>query len=125
VARWTPHGQSNHRRPARRLRTPLPRARRPTRRHRPDRRRQHHPPLHPLRQPRLPLQRRPPTTPRPYWQWTAKVGGKTVTRRLTERQAALYKEWIANDRKLRAIIAEMRNLAAKATELQLKEATDD
>ena len=67
----------------------------------------------------------PPQRHGPYWQWTAKVGGKTVTRRLTERQAALYNEWIANDRKLRAIIANMRKVAAKATELQLEEATDD
>ena len=67
----------------------------------------------------------PPQPHGPYWQWSAKVGGKTVSRRLTERQAALYEEWIANDRKLRAIIAKMRKVAAKSTELQLKEATDD
>lgn len=66
----------------------------------------------------------PPQRHGPYWQWTAKVAGKTVTRRLTERQAALYTDWIANDRKLRAIIAQMRKIAAKATELQLEEADD-
>lgn len=66
----------------------------------------------------------PPQRHGPYWQWTAKVNGKTVTRRLTEQQARLYTEWIANDRKLRAIIAQMRKVAAKATELQLSEAAD-
>ena len=43
----------------------------------------------------------PPQSHGPYWQWTTKVAGKTVTRRLTERQAALYTEWTANNRKFR------------------------
>jgi hypothetical protein len=62
----------------------------------------------------------PPQPHGPYWQWTAKVGGKTVTRRLSETEAGLYQEWIGNDRKLRALIAEMRQVAAKATELITK-----
>jgi hypothetical protein len=66
----------------------------------------------------------PPQPHGPYWQQTAKVNGKTVTRRLTEHQASLYIEWISNDRKLRAVIAQMRKIAAKATELQLKEAVN-
>lgn len=53
----------------------------------------------------------------PYWQWTRKVNGKTVTRRLTEREAALYTEWISNDRQLRARITQMRDIAAQAAEL--------
>ena len=40
----------------------------------------------------------------PYWQWTAKVDGKTVNRRLTAAQVELYSEWIANDRRLRDLI---------------------
>jgi hypothetical protein len=45
----------------------------------------------------------PPQAHGPYNQWTAKVNGKTVTRRLTETEAAHYREWIAiaNDRRLR------------------------
>jgi hypothetical protein len=62
----------------------------------------------------------PPQLHGPYWQWTAKVGGKTVTRRLSESEARLYQEWIGNDRKLRTLIAEMRQVAAKATELITK-----
>jgi len=62
----------------------------------------------------------PPRPHGPYWQWTAKVNGKTVTRRLSEPQARLYQEWIDNDRTLRALIAEMRQVAAKATELITK-----
>lgn len=59
----------------------------------------------------------PPTPHGPYWQWTAKIDGKTVTRRLSEREARLYQEWIANDRQLRTLINRMRAEAAKATEL--------
>jgi hypothetical protein len=38
----------------------------------------------------------PPRLHGPYYQWTAKVNGKTVNRRLTEDEATLYAEWIAN-----------------------------
>jgi Family of unknown function (DUF6788) len=64
----------------------------------------------------------PPQPHGPYYQWTAKVNGKTITRRLTETEAQLYEEWIANDRRLRHLIAQMRQIAAKATELKLKQA---
>jgi hypothetical protein len=59
-----------------------------------------------------------------YWQYSAKIDGKTVSPRPTEPQARLYQKWIANDRQLRAIIAEMRQLAGQAAELQLAEAAD-
>ncbi len=55
----------------------------------------------------------------PYYQWTAKVNGKTVTRRLSEDEARLYQEWIANDRRLSAVTTKMRQVAAKATDLML------
>jgi tRNA C32,U32 (ribose-2'-O)-methylase TrmJ len=58
----------------------------------------------------------PPQLHGPYWQWTAKVDGKTVTRRLTPAEAELYQQWIANDRQLRALIAQMRKVATKTTE---------
>ncbi len=61
----------------------------------------------------------PPQLHGPYYQWTAKVGGTTVTRRLSEAEARRYKEWIANDRKLRVRIGQMRKLAAQATQLIL------
>jgi hypothetical protein len=65
----------------------------------------------------------PPQLHGPYYQWTAKVDGKTVTRRLNETEAQLYQEWISNDRQLRALINQMRQEAAKATELIMKEAS--
>lgn len=63
----------------------------------------------------------PPRLHGPYHQWTAKVNGKTVNRRLTERQAALYNEWIRNDRQTRAILIQMREVAAKAQQLILEQ----
>lgn len=64
----------------------------------------------------------PPKLHGPYFQWTTKVRGKTVTRRLSPAEAALYREWIANDRQLRSLVEQMRQVAAKAEELKLKEA---
>jgi len=64
----------------------------------------------------------PPQPHGPYYQWTAKINGKTVTRRLNEREAELYQQWIDNDRQLRRLIQQMRQIAAKATELKLKQA---
>ena len=69
-------------------------------------------------------QAEPPQPHGPYYQWTAKVNGKTVTRRLTDGEAQLYLEWIANDRKMRRLINQMRQVAAKASELKLKETVD-
>ena len=66
----------------------------------------------------------PPQPHGPYYQWTAKIDGKTVTRRLTPDQAHLYQQWIANDRQLRAIITKMRQVAAKATDLIIKDTTE-
>lgn len=61
----------------------------------------------------------PPKPHGPYWQLTRKIDGKTVTRRLTPAQAKLYREWIANDRRLRRTIDHMRTIAAKAADIRL------
>lgn len=63
----------------------------------------------------------PPQPHGPYWQWTTKASGKTITRRLSPNEAECYRQWIANDRELRAIVSEMRKVAAKATNLILTE----
>jgi hypothetical protein len=63
----------------------------------------------------------PPKLHGPYWHWSTKVHGKTVNRRLSEREAALYNEWIENDRRAKALFSQMHELAAKATELILEE----
>ncbi len=67
----------------------------------------------------------PPQLHGPYWQWTANVDGKTVTRRLSNTEAELYQEWIDNDRRHRAVVAKMREVAARATELLLKQSSHE
>ncbi len=66
----------------------------------------------------------PPQPHGPYYQWTAKENGKTVTRRLNADEAQLYQEWIDNDRRMRRLIQQMRQVAAKAGQLRLKQASD-
>ena len=66
----------------------------------------------------------PPQRHGPYYQWTTKTNGKTQTRRLTPAEAKLYKEWIANDRRLRKVVQQMRQIAAKAAELKIAQAAD-
>jgi hypothetical protein len=53
----------------------------------------------------------PPVLHGPYHQWTRKIGGKTVTRILTDDQLADYQPWFDNQRKLRALIAELETLS--------------
>ncbi len=65
----------------------------------------------------------PPQRHGPYYQWTTKTNGRTRTRRLTHAEATLYEEWITNDRQLRSIIQQMRDIATKAAELKIKQAT--
>jgi hypothetical protein len=55
----------------------------------------------------------------PYWQLTWKEYGKTVTRRLSAEDAALYREWIANRRQLEAVLEQMRDLSHQAGEYML------
>ena len=60
----------------------------------------------------------------PYYQLTRKVAGKTVTTRLTAGQAARYAEWIANQRELRRLIAEMEQVSRQAARLILSESPE-
>jgi hypothetical protein len=53
----------------------------------------------------------------PYWQWTSKVGGKTVTRALSEEQVARYKEGMENAKRFEEIVAELYALSAEANEI--------
>jgi hypothetical protein len=58
----------------------------------------------------------PPVLHGPYHQWTRKVAGKTVTRLLTDDQLADYQDWFDNQRRLRALIAELEALSLAITE---------
>jgi len=62
----------------------------------------------------------PPRLHGPYWQWSHKVGGKTVTRRLTQDQARLYQQWIANRRRLGELLARMEEVSSRAAEILLR-----
>lgn len=64
--------------------------------------------------------RGPPRPRGPYFQWAAKVGGKTVNRHPGAREAELRQEWIGNDRRLRALIDELRAVAEQTINLILE-----
>jgi len=46
----------------------------------------------------------------PYAEWTRKIGGKTITRRLTAEQLADWQPLFENARNLRALLAELQEL---------------
>ncbi|MCP4679863.1 MAG: hypothetical protein GY854_31095 [Deltaproteobacteria bacterium] len=58
----------------------------------------------------------PPELHGPYYQWTRKVKGKTVSVSVTREQARLLKEWIANSRRLDKIVADMQEISNCITE---------
>jgi hypothetical protein len=64
----------------------------------------------------------PATLHGPYYQWTLRVHGKTKTMRLTEDQARLCEEWIANHRKLKGIVRRMEAMSLKETDRLLRKA---
>lgn len=61
----------------------------------------------------------PPQLHGPYWQWSRAVGGKTVTRRVSEEHVPLYQDWIANRRRLRQLMADMEDVSRQASEILL------
>jgi len=58
----------------------------------------------------------PPTLHGPYYSWTRKIAGKTVTRTLTPEQARRYKPWFNDARRLRALTAELEALSLRLAE---------
>src|SRR6266498_4846503 len=61
--------------------------------------------------PRCACKADPPSLHGPYIQWTRTVGGKTVTRKLTQAQYDTYAGWFASARRLRALAAELEALS--------------
>lgn len=57
----------------------------------------------------------------PYHQLTWKEAGTTVTRRLSAEEARLYREWIANRRKLARLVERMQRLSRQAGTYMLGE----
>jgi hypothetical protein len=66
-------------------------------------------------------QSKPPQLHGPYYQWTRKVKGKTVTVRLTPEEAKTFEEWIANGRQLDRIISQMEKISFRVTSRLLKQ----
>lgn len=67
----------------------------------------------------------PPQLHGPYFQLTRKLAAKTVTRRLSPKQAQLYEEWLTNERRLRQIVREMERVSAEAIDIILRSPQDD
>jgi hypothetical protein len=65
----------------------------------------------------------PPQPHGPYWQWTRKVRGKTVTTRLSHQQAALLRVWLDNARHLDELIAQLDQLSTQLTDPTLAAAS--
>jgi hypothetical protein len=59
----------------------------------------------------------PPQRHGPYYQYSRKVAGKTVSRRLTAEQVEHYRQWIANRRTLDEITAAIDEVSHQAAEL--------
>jgi hypothetical protein len=55
----------------------------------------------------------PPSLHGPYYSWTRKINGKTVTRTLTPEQARRYQPWFDDARRLRALAAEIEALSLR------------
>ena len=64
----------------------------------------------------------PPRRHGPYYQWTRKVRGKTVSRQLSPAEAELFQEWIANRRQLQRVTRDLERVSAKAGEILLRQA---
>jgi hypothetical protein len=57
----------------------------------------------------------PPLLHGPYAEWTRKINGKTITRRLTAEQLAAWQPLFDNARKMRDLLAQIQNLTLQAT----------
>jgi len=58
----------------------------------------------------------PPRLHGPYAEWTRKIAGKTVTRRLAPGELAEYQPLFDNAKKLRALITELQDLTLEIIE---------
>ena len=58
----------------------------------------------------------PPRLHGPYAEWTRKIAGKTVTRRLTPAQLAEYQPLFDNAKRIRALLAELQDLTLEVIE---------
>ena len=70
----------------------------------------------PCGQPTCRCMAKPPQLHGPYIQWSHKIGGKTVSLRITETQARLTLEWAANYKQLKKLLRRMEQVAFRETD---------
>lgn len=58
----------------------------------------------------------PPKLHGPFYHWSRKVKARTVSVYLTEEQAAMMQEWIANARRLDALLEELQEVSFRMTD---------
>ena len=63
----------------------------------------------------------PPKLHGPYYRWTRKVAGKTVSVRLSPQQAPVYMECAANRQTLQTILDEMTAISMRAIDLHTRQ----
>lgn len=61
----------------------------------------------------------PPMLHGPYWQWSALVDGKTVTRLIAAEQVPTYQEWIENRRRAEELLRQMQEVSSQAAAILL------
>jgi hypothetical protein len=59
----------------------------------------------------------------PYYQWTRKVNGKTITVNLSKAQVDLFRKAIDNNRKSEEILSEMRRISIQRLENETQSVT--
>lgn len=57
----------------------------------------------------------------PYYEWSRKVKGKTVTVRLSEPEASVYKELTMNDRTCNKLFHQMRKISMQIATTMIRE----
>ena len=62
----------------------------------------------------------PPQLHGPYYQWTAKIEGKTKTLRIKPEEVDLFRAWIARGRRLDALVDQWKKLSLEAVERSRK-----
>jgi hypothetical protein len=65
----------------------------------------------------------PPVLHGPYAEWTRKLAGKTVTRRLTPGQLAAWRPLFDNARKIRDLLAELQELTLQAVGTDIRDSS--
>ena len=56
----------------------------------------------------------------PYYQWTRKIRGKTVTVRVSQPEAKLLQRWIENGRRLNKLVGDMERVSHRITQRMLR-----